>query len=82
MFGYCAFNIENFLNYYEVYIENKIFNKPIRSYYLNKEKLELINKIDGYLKIIVELREYDNENTFIDIKETPNYFQIFIDSHK
>ena len=77
LFGYSKFNIENLLNYYDAYVDNKIFGKPIKEILFKKERLESIPKIESYLNKIIELRKYNQDNKNIDLKVKPSYFDVY-----
>ena len=75
IFGYCAFCIDMFLNYWEHYFNHKTFAVEIKQYILSeRRKLEIIN-ISNLLSKLHTFCGF--ENVSIDhIKEKPNYFDI------
>lgn len=77
LYGYSKFNLENLLKYYDSYVDNKIFEKPIKEFLFKKERLESIPKIEAYLNKIIELRGYNQGNTNIDLRVKPSYFDIY-----
>lgn len=77
LFGYSKFNLENLLKYYDAYVDNNIFGKPIKEFLFKKERLESIPKIESYLNKIIELRGYNQDNKNIDLRVKPSYFDIY-----
>lgn len=77
LFGYSKFNLENLLKYYDAYVNNNIFGKPIKDFLFKKERLESIPKIESYLNKIIELRGYNQDNKNIDLRVKPSYFDIY-----
>lgn len=77
LFGYSKFNLENLLKYYDAYVDNNIFGKPIKDFLFKRERLKSIPKIESYLNKIIELRGYNQDNKNIDLRVKPNYFDIY-----
>ena len=77
LFGYSKFNLENYLCYYDAYVDNKIFEKPIKDYLFKKERLENILEIESHLNKIIELRGYNENNKRINLQDKPSYFDIY-----
>lgn len=77
LFGYSKFNLENLLKYYDAYVDNKIFGKPIKDFLFKKERLESIPQIESYLNKIIEIRGYSQDNKNIDLRAKPSYFDIY-----
>ncbi len=73
LYSYSVFAIENLLRVWEAYSENIIFQKDISQYILSKDRLKMINDIDGYLKEIVQISGLEERGNNIDLRQKPSY---------
>lgn len=76
LYGYSVFAIENFLQVWDVYVDNLIYDKPISKYLFSEEKLQMIIDIDNYLNEIIQLQKLDERETNIDLRVKPSYLDI------
>lgn len=76
LYGFSVFAIENLLNVWDTYVDNLIFDKPISKYLFSEDKLKMIVDVDNYLKEIVKIQEFENKETYIDLKTKPSYLDV------
>ena len=75
LFSYSGFAIDNLLQYWDLYFENRFYNKTIKSYKLEGKQLEIITTTDEYLSRICKEKKFSNLNAEM-ILDKPNYFEI------
>lgn len=76
LYGYSVFAIENFLQVWDVYADNLIFNKPISKHLFSEDKLQMIIDVDNYLNEIIQLQKLEERETNIDLRVKPSYLDI------
>ncbi len=75
LFAYATFCIDNTLQYWDSYANNKIFGAEIKSYMLEKAKFDEILNAEKHLQKICDEKHYDEELIF-DLKDHPTYFEV------
>ncbi len=75
MFAYATFCIDNTLQYWDSYADNKLLGTEIKSYMLDKAKFEEILITEKYLQNICDEKHYDEKRKF-DLQDHPTYLEV------
>jgi hypothetical protein len=75
LFGCSGFSIDILFQYWDLYFENKFYNKPIKSYKLERKQLSDITTVDEYMQRICEEKDLSQPNLDL-LLEKPSYFEI------
>lgn len=74
LFGFSIVCIDNYLDYWESFTKKNVLGWDYPKYILTDERENLIDETLRYLKEIIEIFNYDNEDVKFNFRETPNYF--------
>lgn len=74
LFGFSIVCIDNYLDYWESFTKKNVLGWDYPKYILTDEREMLIDETLNYLKGIIEIFNYDNEDVKFNFRETPNYF--------
>ena len=76
LYSYCAIEIDILMDYWKMYFDNQIFNKPYWTFMLENKKLEDINQVENYLNDFIKEAELGLA-TIDNIQNNPGYFHAY-----
>ena len=75
LYSYCSIELDNFLNYWDEYVRNKLFGKSYWSFMFEEKQKNRLDLVEEYLLRLIN-DEYFEQANIDNIKDNPGYFHI------